>query len=876
MSFYSVGENLFFHRRVKMFLFNRLGKIALLVFFTVPSFCIAGPNIVEFPGMVDPTTVISGRTSEFSIWIQNLGDTNLHLDFTSHLEFTDANNVSYLAFLRQKGRVITKGAAHCNTSFADLDNDGDLDMVLGAAGGEICYYRNDGSASEPIWRLADSSILGEKPNIEFAPNLVDIDNDGDYDLFLGGQISWTDSAMRFYENTGTVTVPEFSLVSENYLPEISADNRPIPDFVDIDADGDFDLFFGTATPSKLWYYRNDGSPDTPEFVLVTDNFVDVSDYSEPGPALADIDGDGDCDLFIGTANKAIVFFENAGTASDPNFTYVTEHYGADILSTVKNHIAFADLNGDGDYDLYSHSGYLSHFENVGLPNDANWALAAEKVEYDDNVIGTGSGLAWILQFGQAEVLSDMLAGVYDPTLYLTGTDPIGNLFSTVLPTTGNPVTVLSSESPSSGLDEVPSSVSPTTVHQWLKPSFMISVVNIDDEDIRLNADTKLLFGTGTGQEYSANLAEEVLVAAGTTAVLTFERATVCGTLLPDKMYHPKLELVGTYVNNGTLYSQTLYTQRNPVLVTYYQLAWDNATGVSPGTGNKCLVYENGGFLRRSEPHDAEQEKILTFNWSMRQNVPGEIRLQFPDIGQGDPGFDFEMRLDPEYVERDNTSIIDIELAPPYKIWTVFIDNYDKPKYARTQFSVYPREDTLFNHRYEGRIHIAYEYANYDCPYGDGTSVHIGTCASYEIVFDDEVSLDIVSIEDSTETLSYGEVLYVDVAIENKKVYPIWLDLSSGQTRLMFTSEGSDVSSYFEVTKPDSIQIPASTTETITFSVTPAGLAELGTVTIDPTVCYHQYFADGEDTITLSGRKTGSLYSSPITASFDMVSNISGE
>ena len=153
---------------------------------------------------------------------------------------------------------------------------------------------------------------------------------------------------------------------------------------------------------------------------------------------------------------------------------------------------------------------------------------------------------------------------------------------------------------------------------------------------------------------------------------------------------------------------------------------------------------------------------------------------------------------------------------------------------------------------------------------------MGTCASYEIVFDDEVSLDIVSIERSAETLSYGEVIDVNVAIENNKVYPIWLDMSSGKTGLSFISEGSDVSSYFEVSQPSLGQIPASTIETITFSVTPVGPADLGTVTIDPTICYHQYFAKGEDTITLSGRKTGSLYSTPITSSFDMVSNVSPE
>ena len=100
--------------------------------------------------------------------------------------------------------------------------------------------------------------------------------------------------------------------------------------------------------------------------------INVGNYSRQ-PAIVDIDGDNDCDFFVGYHGyiSSIHFFENTGTAAVPGFAGPNANpFSILVESTTRTQPAFSDLDADGDFDLlmvYHDLPYISYFENTGSP-----------------------------------------------------------------------------------------------------------------------------------------------------------------------------------------------------------------------------------------------------------------------------------------------------------------------------------------------------------------------------------------------------------------------------------------------------------------------------------------------------------------------------
>ncbi|MEZ4703040.1 MAG: VCBS repeat-containing protein [Rhodothermales bacterium] len=247
-------------------------------------------------------------------------------------------------------------------SFVDMDGDGDQDLVLTnkidpstVETAFAYYFENRGSATTPAFQLADTLSLAAMYHP--APVFADLDRDGDQDMLLG---TWF-KGMQLYWNQGTVSAPDFVL-DELATIKLSRGSNSTPALADMDGDGDLDLFAGEAS-GTINYYRNDGTPQKPSFALVSDEFGDIDAGRRSAPVVLDYDGDGDIDLIVGREKGGLLFFRNIGTPEQMEFA------PEEVLPMPMPALAapaFVDIDADGDTDLFvgGDSGGLLFFRNT--------------------------------------------------------------------------------------------------------------------------------------------------------------------------------------------------------------------------------------------------------------------------------------------------------------------------------------------------------------------------------------------------------------------------------------------------------------------------------------------------------------------------------
>lgn len=239
-------------------------------------------------------------------------------------------------------------------------------IVVGVAGAQQAQAQTvpnfSAAQTNPFSLLPDSSY-----NL---PELVDLDGDGDLDIIAN--VGYFD--VSIFPNLGTPTAPSFA----GSLPLISVSPAGYS-FVsagDLDNDGDFDLIMGESAYGAIHYMENTGSPTNPSFPsFVTNPFGLDSTYYFSIPSLADMDNDGDLDLWVGEYYGTVQYFENVGTPSSPSFAAPIQNpFG--ITTTLEFFVPEAvDLDADGDIDLLvnDYTGDFQFFENIGTPTSPSFA-----------------------------------------------------------------------------------------------------------------------------------------------------------------------------------------------------------------------------------------------------------------------------------------------------------------------------------------------------------------------------------------------------------------------------------------------------------------------------------------------------------------------
>ena len=230
-------------------------------------------------------------------------------------------------------------------TFVDIDGDGLLDLFVGNLEGNITYLRNAGTKTAPAFSLVDSAFAGVSGDYAFAPAFADIDGDGVHDMFMGNY----SGHILYYKNIGTTKAPQFQL-TPSQLDTLRFGAYCAPAIIDIDGDGLLDLLVGKSN-GKIGFYRNIGSKNSFSFSIVTDFFDSITVGQDSQPYFVDYDGDGKLDLFLGSSDGTIQFFRNIGTKTTPHFIREASNF-LPSLTLAESVPALVDIDGDGDLDLF--------------------------------------------------------------------------------------------------------------------------------------------------------------------------------------------------------------------------------------------------------------------------------------------------------------------------------------------------------------------------------------------------------------------------------------------------------------------------------------------------------------------------------------------
>jgi|LauGreDrversion4_2_1035121.scaffolds.fasta_scaffold15999_3 hypothetical protein len=198
-------------------------------------------------------------------------------------------------------------------TFGDLDGDGKDEMILGRDNGTLTYFKNTSTApavsfASPIQNYTDDAgnviSSGQASN----PQLFDLNKDGILDLIVGKKTG----ELLYYENVGTTSNPSFHLANDTLgnidLAITSSDGYAAPHFFRY-LDTTY-LFLGCAD-GKLHYFKDIDNhlEEGQSFTIVSNDYLGIDAGAYSSFYVEDIDNDGRLDLFVGQDLGGLYHFE---------------------------------------------------------------------------------------------------------------------------------------------------------------------------------------------------------------------------------------------------------------------------------------------------------------------------------------------------------------------------------------------------------------------------------------------------------------------------------------------------------------------------------------------------------------------------------------
>jgi uncharacterized repeat protein (TIGR01451 family) len=284
------------------------------------------------------------------------------------------------------GQQIINSSADMVTSMAtgDFNNDGLIDLVFSSSSGFnyiVAWHENLGGGSFAGQQIITSDVIWPKIVIT-----ADLNNDGKIDVLSG---SAGDDKVAWYENLGNglfggqqhINNPDLDGQINNGI-EGDADYVSDVFAIDLDNDGDFDVISASRNDTKLAWYENLGLG-----LFGNQQIVDTTIYvydNGRGIYSSDIDNDGYNDILTIKIGK-IIWFKNLGNSSfsPPQI----------IDSTMfPNTVYITDVDKDGLSDIISSNNASGGPQLYWLKNAGNGVFDVPKVVFTNT---TQSGISWI-------------------------------------------------------------------------------------------------------------------------------------------------------------------------------------------------------------------------------------------------------------------------------------------------------------------------------------------------------------------------------------------------------------------------------------------------------------------------------------------------
>ena len=334
----------------------------------------------------------------------NDGDIDLAIvrgDGLPNLLYRNLGNLVFEDAATEAGVALTKSDdenyRHGSPALADLDGDGDLDLLLpGLENDPTLVFANNGDGT--FTDVSEGSGLDLMHSAyTLSPAFGDYDLDGDLDLLFGhwgtprDLLGWPgdtehlwrndsdDDGIRFHSvSVAAGLVPSVVVNQDPLVSQLNFDNTFTPTFARINDDEFPDiLMVADFNSTQVFINNTDGT-----FSNVTDYDV-IVDGNGMGSAVGDYDGDGDLDWFVSSI-RAVGDDVPTNISRIGNRLYRNDH-GTFVDATDESGVAdggwgwgscFLDFENDGDLDIYHTNGWHDFAEYGAFDRDASRAFVS--------------------------------------------------------------------------------------------------------------------------------------------------------------------------------------------------------------------------------------------------------------------------------------------------------------------------------------------------------------------------------------------------------------------------------------------------------------------------------------------------------------------